>query len=570
IKMILRLLVSVVFQFVCASEAGPFQVIQRLNEVYQTELNVFINFDNFESSENIYKILDTPMLQITTKLGQLTDLRISGNLTERALVIVYLPETNLNGLVASLLPNLLDSLHELHIIFLSQEMPPIPWQVDLFTYCYQEGFINAILLHNRNIYSYQPYPSVKPIKLTNINEYFDRGSALKNFHGLPIRTLRLYVSSRDFTYINQRNKTIRTGFNYLALKEFTERYNGTLVSQPVPAVPELQVYEDIFEMLQRKEIDIVAYPKDLDWPVQCTAPLSIINMYFIVPNARPISSYFYYYKPFRWTLWLVVLSTIIYGTFMLYFVSRRDRKELGECLLYCLSHILYTYNRTIRISEWRGALVHSILIIGGFILTNLYLATLSSILTSGLYEPQFTTLEDLDRSPYPSLHDSFYEEQIKYNTLLPENVRQKATSLNSFLLEKYRSGLNDSYMYALYEDRIDLILRQQYLLRTPRFIVVRQAINIALEAHVVSRSLPYLQLANEFMHRLQEHGIFIKMKADSFQSLLDAGIYTLLREVEPPTKPFDLEFYFFAFLIWSVGLGMSLIVFLLEVVNCRN
>lgn len=567
IKMISFLLVSVLLCLVGASysESIQVQVLQDLNLALQTELNVFIDFECCATSEILHK-LDSPRILLSSNSREARDLRIRGNFTESTLIIVSVMDSDLNPLVASLLPRLLDELHELHIVFLSNEEPGFPKQ-DLYTYCFKEGFVNIILMSGKGLYSYLPYPSIQPISLSNVSEYFDRARIIRNFQGFPVRILRSTLAPRDFEYSNEQGDLVRAGYLFTAVKELTYRYNATIESVPIPDLPEYDVYLAVAEMLHTKKIDIVCYFKDFSLEVAYTAPLSIIREYFMAPHARPISSYLYYSKPFGWTLWAVVISTVLYGTVMLHLAARGARVEIGKCLLYSLSHILYNCHQKIRVAGWRDVAIHGILTIGGFILTNVYLATLSSILTSGLYDEEYNTLEDLARAPYPSLHDEYYRSQMKAKTFLPERLRKNSLSLNATLLKAYRDGLNQSYIYILYEDRLELILMQQYLLKTPRFNMIRQAVGFTLESYCVSNSLPYLAMTSEFMRRLQEHGISIKMKADTFRELIHQGIYTLMRDDEPPAKAFDLDYYFFAFVLWTVGLISSLLVFFAELVS---
>ncbi|KAH8401172.1 hypothetical protein KR009_003513 [Drosophila setifemur] len=567
--MFLLLLISVILNYAGAPEPSSIQVIHELNVFFKMELNVFVDFtDFFDYRETIiFPNRDTPKILINSKSGR-TDLKLRGNFTERALIIVHLPQPQLDTSVSNLLPYLLDQLHELHIVFLSKEHPA-SWQEDVFTYCYQQGFINALLIHHQDLYSYMPYPAVQPIRLRSLSEYFNRDKVLANFRGLPIRTLRLDMPPRVFEYLNERNESVGSGYLYFAFKEFTERHNGTLVKIEQPQIAGTELYATIWKMILRKEVDMICYFKQTDWTVPSTVPLSIVPEKFIVPNARPISSYLYYSKPFQGDLWLVVAGTAFYGTLMLYVNSRR-KVEIGECLLYSLSHLLFTCNQSITIKGWRDVVIHVILTIGGFMLTNLYLATLSSILTSGLYEPQYNTLEELTKSPYPSLHDSYYQIHMQKNCFLPEILRRKSMALDNYtLLKEYREGLNNSYIYILYEDRADMILMQQYLLKIPRFYKINQPVSHTLESFLTSKSLPFLGMASTFMRRLQEHGIFIKMKADSFRDLIQQGIFTLMRDNEPPAKAFDLEYYFFAFALWALGLSLSLLVFLVEMVKWR-
>lgn len=568
--MYLWLLCLVFLKYVGSSGQGPIQAIQTLNSAFKMELNVFIDCEDCLHSQDksIFQILDTPRIILTK--NSIGNYRIYGNFTEKGLAIVFFSETkkSLDPLVAKLLSSLLDNLHEMHLAFVAAEKPDDTWKMDLYTFCYQEGLINVILIYEENIYSYLPYPKIQPIKLANIGEYFERKRILSNLRGLPIRTVRINISPGDFEYRNQDNRTIRAGTLFFALKEFTERYNATIVAELPPPLPEFDIYVALQKMLYRKEIDVICYLKDLNIPSPYTKPLSILYEHFIVPYARPIGSYLYYSKPFQWTLWLAVAGTVVYGTLMLYIVSRRVGIEFGQCLLYSLSHLLHTYNQAHSSTDWRAKVVQGVLVLGGFVLTNLYLTTLSSILTSGLYEPEYNTLEDLTKAPYQSLHDAFYVENVKSKTFLPEVLRRNAINLNNnTLLTMYRDGLNESFMYVMYDGRRELNLMQQRLLKTPRFHTVAEPTGFALNSILVSKSLPYLNILNQFMRRLQEHGIFIKIKADTFQVMIEQGIHTLMRDYEPSAKPFDLEYYFFAFALWAAGLFLALLSFLAEILR---
>ncbi|XP_017015290.2 uncharacterized protein Ir60e [Drosophila takahashii] len=557
IKMFFFLLTLVLLQVVGAPFSESNQVLHELNHAFQTELNVFIDLEDL----NVLHKLDTPRILISSSSREAGDLRICGNFTERAIIVVQLKDSKLDPKVANILPHLMHDLHELHIVFISGKEPE--FLKDLFTYCFKQGFINVLLIHRQNLHSYLPYPSIQTIQLANISEYLKRGRIIRNFQGHPVRTLRTTLAPRDFEYFNDQDELVRSGYLFMAVKELTYRYNASLESVPLPDLPELESYAAVYKMLVTKKVDIICYFKDFRWNVAYTSPLSILSEYFMAPHARPLSSYLYYSRPFSWTLWLIVIATILYGTLMLYLTANRN--EFGECLLHSLSHILYNSHQRIRTSGWRDIAIHVILTFGGFVLTNIYLATLSSILTSGLYEEEYKTLEDLAHAPYPNLHDEFYRKQVQRNEFIPLALRRNSISLNATLLKEYRDGLNKNYIYMLYEDRLELVLMQQYLLKTPRFNMIPQGVGYALESYCVSNSLPYLTMTSEFMRRLQEHGINSKMRADTFRELIQQGIYSLMRDDEPPAKAFDLDYYFFAFVLWAVGLAVSLLVFIAEV-----
>jgi len=319
IKMFLFLITLVLIRLVGAPHSEAIKVIRELNRAFQTELNVFIDFKDF-GGLNILHSLDPPRILLNSSSG--------------ALILVQLTDSGLDPKVANLLPHLLDKLHELHIVFLSMEEPVFSKR-DLYTYCFKEGFVNVILICGKDLYSYLPYPTIQPNKLVNISEYLNRGRIIRNFKGHPVRTLRTTLAPRDFEYFNDKNELVRAGYLFMAVKEFTYRYNATLESVPLPDVSEYESYAVIMNMLVTKKIDVVCYFKDFRWDVSYTAPLSIIPEYFMVPHARPISSYLYYSRPFSWTLWLVVISTVLYGTLMLYLTSGGARNEIGSA--YCIA-----------------------------------------------------------------------------------------------------------------------------------------------------------------------------------------------------------------------------------------
>ncbi|SPP73348.1 uncharacterized protein LOC117592347 [Drosophila guanche] len=534
------------------------------------ELNVFINFVEPGGESGTLQALDTPQMQLELK-SNASSYRLAGKITERALVVVYLVQSQLDPVVAEQLTQLLGELHQLQIVFVCREEPTSWQQQEIFTYCYQSGFLQVLLMHRSSLYTYQPYPSIQAVELFNISEYLARERKIRNFYGFPIRTIITNISPRDFFSVDHNNRLVRTGYLYHGLKEFTVRYNATLVEVPLPKGGVIDRYEGVIELLFAREIDFVSYPRDLIWPVQSTVPFSILNEYLLVPHAPPIARYLYFAKPFGWSLWLILVATVFYVTIMLFAVrSGRQGRQMGVCFLRSLSHFLYISNHETRISVWQDLLTYLILTLSGFILTNVYLAMLSSMLTSGLYEPQYTTLESLAKAPYPTLHDDYYLATFRTKTFLPEPVLRNSLSTDVPTLEKLRNGLDNRYMYCLYEDRMELLFRQQYLLKTPRSKVIRQSIGAALESYVVSNRLPYLRVFNEYARRIQEHGILDKMKMDTWRIMIKTGLLTLMRDEEPASQAYDLEFYFIAFFLWAAGLTLSVLVFVLELVKQRH
>lgn len=136
-------------------------------------------------------------------------------------------------------------------------------------------------------------------------------------------------------------------------------------------------------------------------------------------------------------------------------------------------------------------------------------------------------------------------------------------------LDKARIGLNTSYMYIAYDDRLDAILYQQHLLKIPRFKKIPLSFKDGIMSLPVAHALPYLSNLNSYLRRIFECGILNKMRTDAWMDIIESGIYTLFRSEGVEQKPYDLELYFYAFAFWIVGLAIATLSFLLELFRWR-
>ncbi|XP_023168149.2 uncharacterized protein LOC111597582 [Drosophila hydei] len=514
--------------------------------------------------------LETPKMQIQLSNNSLADFRILGRFTENTLIVVYIQTYPLDALVADFLPRLLWLLHELHIVFITKEDPRI-WQNDLYSYCFQNGFINVLLIQQLHqelaLHSYNPYPTIRALRLPLLEDYLNRWRQLQNLQQYPIRTILFTVEPRIFQYVNRKGKLVYGGYMYNALKEFTHRHNLTI--EIVTKVTNEILYITATTLLANHSVDIICYVKDPQLNQTATAPVHLNPFYIAVPYAQPIARYLYFARPFTWSLWIGVIVTIVYGMLMLYASNGNRGSEIGKHFLSSWCNLLFIAQPMISFANWQQVVIHFILLLSGFILTNFYLALLSSMLTSGLFEPQYNTLQDLARSPYPMLLDKYYADYIKLSIFLPEIVRRRIIVVEPQILESTRISLNTSYMYTGYSDRLDGILFQQHLLKVPLFKMTSQSLMDGFMSFPVVDGLPYLNMLNAYLRRIFEYGILTKMRIDAWLELLEGGITKFIASDRIEQKPYDLEFYYNAFALWSAGLVLATLCFLLEFVRSR-
>ncbi|XP_062127788.1 uncharacterized protein LOC133840141 [Drosophila sulfurigaster albostrigata] len=496
--------------------------------------------------------------------------RIIGNLTRNTVIIVNIKDPPLDAGVSHFLPRLLKDLNELHIVFIT-ELDPSTWQRGLFIYCFEEGFVNALIIYNQNgtttLHSYNPYPEIQELKVSHIEEFVNRQQLLRNFHHFQIRTVSLRVEPRMLYYTNRKGQHMHAGYMHAVMLEFIKRYNGTL--NILRFKDHLSIGHIAEEMLATKKIDFICHPKEPKWNISGTVPLYILKDYILVPHAQPIASYWYFAQPFTRKTWLAVIAIVAYGIIMFYVSSGFERSEFGVHLLSSWCHLLFLPQPRVFIINWQQSVIHFILILGGFVLTNMYISVLKSMLTSGLFEPQANTLEDLIHAPYRLITDKYYAVYFKNATSVPDEVIDNAFVVPTDELDFNRANLNTSFMYIVYEDRMDGLLYQQHLLKAPRFKRMPESIMDGLMSIPVASSLPYLNMLNIYLSRIFEYGIFHKMKNDAYMSAIDSGLYKLMRNEDDGLISYDLNFYFFPIVLWGIGLTCAGLSFLLELLRWR-
>ncbi|KAH8302315.1 hypothetical protein KR044_005078, partial [Drosophila immigrans] len=562
LKVLLLSSLSIINTEQATSISGVTKILQQLNYVLNTSLNIFISSMDVMEHNMQLRLLETPSIQLDLSMKSFNYFGVLGNFNRNTLIVVNIKEPPIDSSVKNFLPYLLKELHELHIVFIT-EQDPTTWQKDLFIYCFGEGFVNALLIYHLNettsLYSYNPYPTVREQKISQIEDFLTRHQMFRNFQNFQIRTVSFIVEPRMIHYVNRKGEHVHAGYMYNVMLEFIRRHNGTLKLSTKRHKRGIAHVGEV--MIPTKEIDFACYPKEPNWNVSRTTALYILKSKIIVPYAQPIASYRYFAQPFTWTTWLAVIVTVGYGMVML---STSDRSEFGVHLLCSLSHLLFMPQARIVVKYWQHCVIQFILILGGFMLTNLYSSVLKSMVTSGLFEHQYNTLDDLQHAPYRLIITQYYANYFQDENMISDGLVKKYYITSSEELNRSRAMLNTSFMYFGYEDRMDCLLYQQHLLKVPRFKKIQESLGNGLMSFPVAPGLPYLNMLNIYLRRIFDCGIFQKMMSDSWRDSIDGGIFHFLRNVHSEHKPFELEFYLLVVAIWAIGLILASLCFLLE------
>lgn len=210
-------------------------------------------------------------------------------------------------------------------------------------------------------------------------------------------------------------------------------------------------------------------------------------------------------------------------------------------------------------------LLFIILTTSGFILTNLYLAQLSSNLATGLYEKQINSWEDLDETD--GIWPLIDVDVATMQQLIPDRKKlvQRIVPTSEQNVDVFRRNLNTSCIHSGFYDRIEFALYQQKFLRLPIFrkfphILYQQPLQIS-----TAFGRPYLQLFNWFSRRIFESGIFLKMKEDAYMHGIQSGLLNFnFRDKYLKVRSNNVEYYYLIAVLWLGGLFLALITFFVE------
>nr|NP_648393.1 ionotropic receptor 67b [Drosophila melanogaster]AAF50158.1 ionotropic receptor 67b [Drosophila melanogaster] len=534
------------------------QTVQELNNIYQTELNVFLEFGNgadiLESAQGTF----VPTLWIKNPQNQKV---MKGNFTSCTLTILYLEDEHLDrGLYY--LANWLWEYHHLEVLIFFNG-GSYDKLIQIFSRCFNEGFVNVLVMlpGSDELYTFMPYQDLKILNLKSIKEFYSLSRKKMDLNGYNITSgLVIAGAPRWFSFRDRQNRLILTGYMLRMIVDFTNHFNGSVRLMNVLTV------NDGLELLANRTIDFFPF---LIRPLKSFSMSNILyleNCGLIVPTSRPLPNWVYLLRPYAFDTWIAWLIMLIYCSLALRILSK-GQISISAAFLKVLRLVMYlSGSRDMGTRPTtRRLFLFVILTTSGFILTNLYVAQLSSNSAAGLYEKQINTWEDLDKS------DSIWpliDVDIKtMEKLIPDRTKllKKIVPTLEADVDTYRRNLNTSCIHSGFFDRIDFALYQQKFLRFPIFrkfphLLYQQPLQIS-----AAFGRPYLQLFNWFVRKIFESGIYLKMKDDAYRHGIQSGLLNLaFRDRHLEVKSNDVEYYYLIAGLWFGGLTLATVCFLLE------
>ncbi|XP_030571433.1 uncharacterized protein LOC115770335 [Drosophila novamexicana] len=537
------------------------QCIDQLNALYDMELNVYVEFGNKSLFDNLMPTREPaiPTLRISNATLQLV---LNGNFSERALTIIFLEDAHAFSMV-NYLTTWLWRAQQLQVLIIYPAATPGKL-FQLFAHCWRQGMVHilVVLPRTQELYSYMPYPKLRLLEMETTLQYFHRTRGLLwDFHGFKI-TCGILPSGapRAFLFRDHRKRVIYAGYMLRMVLDFIGHYKGSIRTRTLDTLKEAN------EALSTRIVDFLPYLLAETPNFTGSVVLWHENSFLMAPSAKLLPRYMYLLKPYSWVTWLACVAMLSYCSAASFLLSQGGSTLSGAFLeILRLSLFLPPGRDLIAPPAPRRLLLYIIMTVAGLMLTNLYLAQLSSNLAAGLYERQLNTFDDLKDTDY-----ELPQEEVELNflhklpDLHPQLVKRLVVTPEQ-LVDKYRLELNTSMLHNGFEDSIEFALYQQKFLRVPLFHKLPKIIYQQPFFMPAAYGRPYLKIFNWYVRRMFEGGILLKMKSDGFAHGIQSGRLRFVNRARyQEVNSNDLEYYYAAAGVWLCGILLSTACFIYE------
>ncbi|XP_037903213.1 uncharacterized protein LOC119646707 [Hermetia illucens] len=448
----------------------------------------------------------------------------------------------------------LKGLHEARVVFVVISEISSELLQKIVSWCWIHRMINVLILTEKpsnrtldyEIFSFNPFPSLTIQKIPNNSPFKvlfpDKVEDLKGF---PIRTVQKYDHPRSFKYISRKGHEKIGGYLWKAMTTWISHHNGKLeiVDRNTSDVFNRM---QVMKYLQTGQIDLV--PHFLSVDTEQTQNITSSNYIFfaksclIVPQSSQLFPGMYLFLPFHLDVWYV----IIFATFYISLVESicifivHGKFDLMESFCNVILGISYQASNQKYFKYRPYLVVHVQLMILGFILTNLYLALLSSFLTATVYEAQADTYEDIDKSGVKVMIE---KDVIGFflNTKIPLKWKHVFYGTDRKTYTESLRNINPKYGYFLTIDKFLVIDSFQKPLKRPIFHLTSIELGGSWAGLTVRDDLVFLDSLNRFVTRTFDIGLREKWLKDILPESIEAVLIVTNVKVSIVTKNKEVD-----------------------------
>lgn len=556
---------------------------------FQRKTKNIENIDDFEKS--IIQNFNKPLMLLSN--NNYYELR--NYINHQSLSIIFLTNTN-DLTVIDVMDSSLRGIHKIHcliILLLNHiRLSKVYFIFDLF---WQKKFINTIAYFSKNnnyqIFTYNPFPNFILENLTYNYENFNFHklffNKIKNVNGYEIRTPIRLDPPRVFKIYDKNLKNFSiSGIAGSIYDGYCKYINATLKEIKDITTTISINHDQMLNLILKNKMHIGIHPygnynRDV---ISLSYPIIPINWCLIVPVISKIPNYLYLILPFRKYIWYSIILSIflftiikncIYDKLLLKLNQvntknnyKRIDFSLSLCYIICsLMYIQLPQNKSLKFN-WKFFIFYGQIFLLGFILSNIFLATLLSYLTSTVYGKQLNTVKDLINANMKIMLLDYDLDTFLKSRNITSDFYDLLIPVDSDTIQSHLLKLNTSYSYSISSDRWEFFLKKQKFLKNKKLRLSPICLGTYMLSFPLQYDSPFLESLNQYILNVINVGLYNYWADTVFDEALQENIIEYEHDNDKIlNKPLNLEHLRLVWIIWLCGLFISTISFCLELLK---
>ncbi|XP_037941314.1 uncharacterized protein LOC119674262 [Teleopsis dalmanni] len=535
--------------------------IDVLSVAIHAETNIiYTNLDLTNAQEEIIGNTSSPKIIITNE----TTLVWSKVLHSKILTIVLLDNNALSSEVKSTLKLTLNRFYHTDLLFITTAVLDFSdnlWN-DLFVWCWKTGFFNVLLtdVDNSILLRLIPIPMFR-YKKSTLEEYLEQRNNWLDLQKYPIQAVVGNRSPRVHVHIDNNGKISLSGLIADYVKLFAKHYNATLQVKYNLNYTLFQCFN--YLNTGKAEICIDIFTQINNQII--SKPYHTEHGHIMVPYARPVMKYKMFLLPFTFTVWLMLLISILYMTCMMSLIYRAQSKQwnFSSFLLITISSFL-SLDFSLKLLHGKSIIViFFILLITGGIMSIYYLAYLFSLLNTPVFDRQIETIEDMKAINLSIWNDDqscvIFDQ---FNT--SDTVKEILIYVNGSEFLSHRNRLDPRHSYICFTDTCEILLYQQKFLLRPKVKLLDKPIVTIWTGLPIANNWPLEHMFNIFLLRMFELGFYKHFLTETKETAIRYGGLKFFETEYYSVEPMGIEYFQMPAILLVIGYVSAIISFLLE------
>ncbi|KAH8280309.1 hypothetical protein KR018_002430 [Drosophila ironensis] len=553
--------IFVIFCFLNGNFATPDEIINQLSKELNVRTQIYFSHtkDNLErlnlkmnkpkfviyknTSEELKSQHDQPVIFVT-----ILEKDLDYNLKTAKVVKSYLKDRQFNDVL------LLDLFE-------------VQSYLEILRAYWEAGFSHVIIYDSQQkLWTMQPYPHLN-VTQTDLKTYLlNRNGYRRNLKGYPLRVLvtndapHCFVDERELPGSPDRYK----GSIISIFKIFANKLNATFQAVLFPELKRYSTRECVM-MVATDEAEACGSIFVRTYTYPTSQPPRINRVVVMAPFGNPIDKFYYFFRPFDLYVWLAIGLLVVHIAAMgsLLHRWRFGHWDVGQYLLLAVQTLLTRGLDLPQLSGGSKLMLLLLLFVTGFILSNLYVALLSMMLTTKLYQRPIDNVADLKAANVSILVDVHHlGPAAMYGS--SEELRQLFLMTSESRQQEKREGLDPSYAFVDSEDRMDFFLYQQKFLRRRRMKKLQDPVGYSWAVQVIKQNWVLERAYNDHVQRMFETGLQNKLVEDVHEVAIRAGFLHFFPTQSYTSEPLRLEDIVMAAMVLGCGHALAGICFLGE------